>query len=125
MCQQWSDARRPAVLKAARLTSTAQAAEASLGDLLVFVRHVACSVSVRRLMTSRVWTGLLLRICGQVPECGGRQIQALRPRLLALQLLATVLPALDTAENREYAAQVRHAPADCSQVERYWALSAD
>ena len=49
----------------------------------------------------------------QVPEgCvgsvgGGRRIQTLRPRLLALQLLATVLPALDTKLNREYAAQVR------------------
>ena len=57
-------------------------------------------------MTSRVWTGLLLRICGQVPEAAGRQIQALRPRLLALQLLATVLPALDTKQNGQYAAQV-------------------
>ncbi|KAF0297934.1 putative E3 ubiquitin-protein ligase HERC1 [Amphibalanus amphitrite] len=102
-----SSAGRPtAVLQAARLTSTAQAAESSLGDLLVFVRHVACTVSVRRLMTSRVWTGLLLRICGQVPDGCGRQIQALRPRLLALQLLANVLPALDTRENREYAAQL-------------------
>ncbi|XP_037084977.1 probable E3 ubiquitin-protein ligase HERC1 [Pollicipes pollicipes] len=97
---------RPPVWQSRRLTSTARAAESSLGDLLVFVRHVASTASVRRRMTSHAWTGLLLRICGQVPEPGTRRIQALRPRLLALQLLGTVLPSLDTKEDRAYAAQL-------------------
>jgi len=67
-----------------------------LGDCLILVRRVATSKRMRALIAGSEWTGLLLRILGQ------EDLVALRPKLLALLLLGSVLPEADyTAEHRE------------------------
>ncbi|XP_063233987.1 probable E3 ubiquitin-protein ligase HERC1 isoform X2 [Bacillus rossius redtenbacheri] len=77
-----------------------RAAEHALGDFLVFVRRVASSPGARRLLGGQEWASALLAVTGPRGEGddsapGLPLVQALRPRLLALQLLATVLPGGD------------------------------
>lgn len=87
-----------------------RAAERSLGDFLVFVRRIASSRILRKLLAGREWTDTLLTILGQQiagDDTSLPRIQALRPRLLAIQLLASVLPSLDPTTSTEHREQVR------------------
>ncbi|KAE8748468.1 hypothetical protein FOCC_FOCC004763 [Frankliniella occidentalis] len=77
--------------------------ERTLGDRLLFVRRVACSRRMRILLASHKWTDLLLLILSQneIKADGSLKmslvqprIHSLRPKLLALQLLGTILPSL-------------------------------
>nr|CAD7425857.1 unnamed protein product [Timema monikensis] len=75
-------------------------AERSLGDFLVFVRRVTASHTIRRLLATQEWIDTLLSVTGQRGTLEGEEVmlprvQALRPRLLALQLLSTVLPFME------------------------------
>ncbi|KAJ1527946.1 hypothetical protein ONE63_007879 [Megalurothrips usitatus] len=90
-------------------SSEIAACERTLGDRLLFVRRVACSKRMRSLLASYKWTSLFLQILSQdtlkqdilttmlttlnlnIPE---PRIQSLRPKLLALQLLGTILPSV-------------------------------
>jgi len=84
--------------------------ERSLGDFLVFVRRIASSRVLRKLLAGREWTNTLLNILGQQTtgeDMSLPRIQALRPRLLAIQLLAAVLPSLDRSTSTEHREQVR------------------
>ncbi|XP_069694063.1 probable E3 ubiquitin-protein ligase HERC1 isoform X1 [Periplaneta americana] len=86
-----------------------RAAERSLGDFLVFVRRIASSRVLRKLLAGREWTNTLLMILGQQTsgdDTSLPRIQALRPRLLAIQLLASVLPSLDPTTSTEHREQV-------------------
>ncbi|XP_068081364.1 probable E3 ubiquitin-protein ligase HERC1 [Anabrus simplex] len=101
-----------------------RAAERSLGDFLVFVRRVSSSHVMRRMMATRQWTQTLLTVVGQRvsgDEDAVPRIQALRPRLLALQLLATVLPSLDPASGVEHKEQVVR-ELFCQLVANMWSL---
>jgi E3 ubiquitin-protein ligase HERC1 len=87
-----------------------RAAERSLGDFLVFVRRIASSRLLRKLLARQEWTDTLLTILGQQVtgvDTSLPRIQALRPRLLAIQLLASVLPSLDPTSSTEHKEQVR------------------
>jgi E3 ubiquitin-protein ligase HERC1 len=87
-----------------------RAAERSLGDFLVFVRRIASSRVLRKLLAGQVWTNTLLTILGQQTtedDTSLPRIQSLRPRLLAIQLLASVLPSLDPTTSTEHREQVR------------------
>jgi hypothetical protein len=85
------------------------AAERNLGDFLVFVRRIASSRVLRKLMAGRKWTNTLLTILGQeiTGDTSLPRIQALRPRLLTIQLLASVLPSLDPTTSTDHREQVR------------------
>lgn len=86
-----------------------RAAERNLGDFLVFVRRIASSRILRKLLAGKEWTDTLLKVLGQQASCNDSalpRIQALRPRLLAIQLLASVLPSLDPNTNSEHKEQV-------------------
>jgi E3 ubiquitin-protein ligase HERC1 len=87
-----------------------RSAERSLGDFLVFVRRIASSRIIRKLLAGQEWTDTLLTILGQQitgDDTSLPRIQALRPRLLAIQLLASVLPSLDLTTSTEHREQVR------------------
>lgn len=87
-----------------------RAAERSLGDFLVFVRRIASSRVLRKLLAGRKWTDTLLTILGQQitgDDTSLPRIQALRPRLLTIQLLASVLPSLDPTTSTDHREQVR------------------
>lgn len=67
--------------------------ERNLGDFLVFVRCLASSKLIRNSLCSMKWTKSLLSISGNIDfSCNTINVQSLRPKLLALQLLGTVLP---------------------------------
>lgn len=83
--------------------------ERRLGDFLVFVRRIASSRVLRKLLAGREWTNTLLTILGQQTtgeDTSLPRIQALRPRLLAIQLLASVLPSLDHSTSTDHKEQV-------------------
>lgn len=98
-------------------SSELTACEQTLGNRLLFVRRVACSKRMSALLASYKWTNLLLLILSQdeVKTEGSvinplkmslaqPRIQSLRPKLLALQLLGTILPNVkfsDALEGKE------------------------
>ncbi|KAK7862054.1 hypothetical protein R5R35_011478 [Gryllus longicercus] len=103
-----------------------RSAERQLGDFLVFVRRVASSSVLRTLLASRQWTQMLLTVVGQRTSAGEEQvnlprIHSLRPRLLALQLLAAVLPSLDPSTGTEHKEQVVR-ELFCQLVANMWVL---
>ncbi|CAB3370488.1 Hypothetical predicted protein [Cloeon dipterum] len=77
------------------ISSSQRAAERALGDFLVFVRRIAGCQAISSLIASRQWTDTLLAICSQCSETGLPRISCLRPRLLALKLLGSVLPCMN------------------------------
>ncbi|XP_063955724.1 probable E3 ubiquitin-protein ligase HERC1 isoform X1 [Lytechinus pictus] len=84
---------------------TRQAAQNALGDFLVFLRRVSSCGVVQAKMADSGWTDILLAIVGHHPQSGLPRIENVRTRLLALHLLETVLPALNT-NNRGQQIQV-------------------
>lgn len=87
-----------------------RASECSLGDFLVFVRRIASSRVLRKLLAGRKWTNTLLTILGQQitgDDTSLPRIQSLRPRLLVIHLLASVLPSLDPTTSTDHREQVR------------------
>ncbi|XP_021933596.1 probable E3 ubiquitin-protein ligase HERC1 isoform X3 [Zootermopsis nevadensis] len=86
-----------------------RASERSLGDFLVFVRRIASSRVLRKLLAGRKWTNTLLTILGQQitgDDTSLPRIQSLRPRLLVIHLLASVLPSLDPTTSTDHREQV-------------------
>ncbi|KAK7116135.1 hypothetical protein V1264_001871 [Littorina saxatilis] len=70
-------------------------AVAAVGDFLVFLRRVCCNPSVQHRLTEHRWLKILLTIISGTNEKGQLYVDNLRVRLLALQLLSSVLPACD------------------------------
>lgn len=112
-------------------SSELAACERTLGDRLLLVRRVACSKKMRSLLATHKWTNLLLHILSQKEiqtdtsmfgslkmSIAQPQIQSLRPKLLSLQLLGTILPSMqfsgcqngdpigDKGQNTEHREQV-------------------
>lgn len=108
-------------------SSELAACERTLGDRLLFVRRVACSRRMRSLLASYKWTNLLLLILSQDEiktdgpvlsslkmSLAQPRIQSLRPKLLSLQLLGTILPSVkfsncldgNEVQNNEHREQV-------------------
>ncbi|KAH9513367.1 putative E3 ubiquitin-protein ligase herc1 [Bulinus truncatus] len=78
----------------------------SVADLLVFLRHVMATKGAQRRLTEWRWVKCLIHLaCGQDGE-GHFCFDSLRVRILALQLLGTVLPALDAQQETEYKTKV-------------------
>ncbi|KAH9513369.1 putative E3 ubiquitin-protein ligase herc1 [Bulinus truncatus] len=78
----------------------------SVADLLVFLRHVMVTKGAQRRLTEWRWVKCLIHLaCGQDGE-GHFCFDSLRVRILALQLLGTVLPALDAQQETEYKTKV-------------------
>lgn len=69
--------------------------ERNLGDFLVFIRCIASNKLIRYSLCSKKWTQSLLSISGNQESIN---FQSLRPKLLSLQLLGTVLPAVKSTE---------------------------
>ena len=75
----------------------------------MFVRRIASSRILRKLLAGKEWTNTLLKVLGQQTtgnDSSLPKIQALRPRLLAIQLLASVLPSLESNTSTEHKEQV-------------------
>lgn len=90
--------------------------EHSLRDLLQFLLIcLSGDAVVAWLLASQEWARQLLRVVGVGADHRPR-VEALSPRLLALQLLTSVLPrrALD-AELRQQVSQIR-----CSAIKESW-----
>lgn len=64
--------------------------ERNLGDFLVFVHYLASSKALKSSFCTEEWVRSLLSVTGNP---GGKS-QSLRPKLLALQLLGTILPSV-------------------------------
>ncbi|XP_035829751.1 probable E3 ubiquitin-protein ligase HERC1 isoform X3 [Aplysia californica] len=78
----------------------------AVADFLVFLRHVMATRTVQRKLTEWRWVHCLIRLaCGQDRD-GHSCFDSLRVQILALQLLATVMPALDLQEEKEYKTKV-------------------
>ncbi|XP_059169765.1 probable E3 ubiquitin-protein ligase HERC1 isoform X3 [Physella acuta] len=78
----------------------------TLADLLVFLRHVMATRGSQRRLTEWRWVKCLIDLgCGQDRE-GHLCFDSLRVRILALQLLGAVLPALDMHQENEYKTKV-------------------
>lgn len=68
--------------------------ERNLGDFLVFIHYLASSKIIQKSLCCKKWTRSLLSITGNQENAMNLKIQSLRPKLLALQLLGTILPSL-------------------------------
>lgn len=78
-----------------------------LGDFLVFLRTVASSHIIQKILSTKKWIDALLSIViNKESGCNVRQVYGLRPKLLALQLLQTILSTRKASdierEHREY-----------------------
>uniref|UniRef100_A0A2C9KCS9 B30.2/SPRY domain-containing protein n=1 Tax=Biomphalaria glabrata TaxID=6526 RepID=A0A2C9KCS9_BIOGL len=92
--------------EAQSLTDLKQVNLSSVADLLVFLRHVMATKGAQRRLTEWRWVKCLIHLaCGQDGE-GHFCFDSLRVRILALQLLGTVLPALDAQQDAEYKTKV-------------------
>jgi len=80
------------------MSGAQKAAERALGDFLVFVRRIASCNAISSLLSSRQWTETLLAVCAQCPDTSLPKISCLRPRLLALHLLGSVLPGMNITD---------------------------
>ncbi|KAL8615069.1 hypothetical protein ACOMHN_013603 [Nucella lapillus] len=76
-------------------TDVSFVAVSAVGDFLVFLRRVCCNHSVQHRLTDHRWLKVLFTIISGTDEKGHLYIDNLRVRLLALQLLSSVLPACD------------------------------
>ncbi|GAB1606906.1 hypothetical protein Ahia01_000973300, partial [Argonauta hians] len=74
----------------------------AIGDFLVFLRRIAASVSIQSRLACSKWTDVLLDIAGKFTEKGLPLISSLRSRLIALHLLAVILPACPKDTDRHY-----------------------
>uniref|UniRef100_A0A0L8HTX3 HECT-type E3 ubiquitin transferase n=1 Tax=Octopus bimaculoides TaxID=37653 RepID=A0A0L8HTX3_OCTBM len=74
----------------------------AIGDFLVFLRRIAASVPVQSRLACKKWTSVLLDIAGKFSEKGLPLISSLRTRLIALHLLAVILPACPKDLDRDY-----------------------
>ncbi|PVD19395.1 hypothetical protein C0Q70_19883 [Pomacea canaliculata] len=83
-------------------------AVAVVGDFLVFLRRVCCNRTVQHRLTEHRWLQTLLTIISGTDEKGQLYIDNLRVRLLAMQLLSSVLPAYDKEadSNTDYKKEV-------------------
>lgn len=114
-------------------SSELAACERTLGDRLLFVRRVACSKRMRSLLASDKWTNLLLHILSQEEiqtntsvfgslkmKIAQPHIQSLRPKLLSLQLLGTILPSmqLSVCPNGDHVGDSMQNIEHCEQVVR-------
>ncbi|KAF5301595.1 hypothetical protein FQR65_LT08900 [Abscondita terminalis] len=80
----------------------------ALGDYLVFLQTVASNHIIRSLLSSKKWIDAVLSIIvNKDPEEHILQLKSLRPKLLALQFLGTILPNCKTldVEIRKYVVQ--------------------
>ncbi|BFZ01051.1 hypothetical protein BsWGS_04090 [Bradybaena similaris] len=83
-----------------------QAKMLRLADFLVFLRHVVATRGAQRRLTNWKWVKCLINLgCGQDRD-GYLCFDSLRVRILALQLLSAILPALDTTGDGGYKTQV-------------------
>ncbi|RUS68742.1 hypothetical protein EGW08_023496, partial [Elysia chlorotica] len=87
-------------------TQNIQAKMSSLADFLVYLRHVMASKGVQKRLAEIRWVKCLVNLSSGLDNEGRLRFDSLRVRILALQLLGTVLPALDSHQNQEYKAQV-------------------
>ncbi|XP_076465936.1 putative E3 ubiquitin-protein ligase HERC1 isoform X3 [Babylonia areolata] len=76
-------------------TDVSFVAVSAVGDFLVFLRRVCCNHTVQHRLTDHRWLKVLFTIISGTDEKGHLYIDNLRVRLLALQLLSSVLPACD------------------------------
>ena len=75
-----------------KIDSKIKVYKTTLGDFLVFLRRIASCPQIQTLMSSAKWTDLLVNIVQHDQKQGALvAIDDLRARLLALQLLTTVL----------------------------------
>ncbi|XP_031334464.1 probable E3 ubiquitin-protein ligase HERC1 isoform X1 [Photinus pyralis] len=81
------------VLKAVPLKRFVTNYNRALGGFLVFLRTIAANEIIQTVLRRRKWLDILLSIIvSKDIEESGLQLKTLRPRLLALQLLQTILP---------------------------------
>lgn len=66
--------------------------ERNLGDFLVFIHHLASSKIIKNTLCSKKWTSSLLSVTGNEENSLNLKVHSLRPKLLALQLLGSILP---------------------------------
>ncbi|XP_018324237.1 probable E3 ubiquitin-protein ligase HERC1 isoform X2 [Agrilus planipennis] len=69
----------------------------TLGDFIVFLRTMAASKSIQRLIGTPRWINKLVSLLESKENQLPIHVHALRPKLLAIQLLQTVLPALKSS----------------------------
>ncbi|XP_019763936.2 probable E3 ubiquitin-protein ligase HERC1 isoform X1 [Dendroctonus ponderosae] len=67
-----------------------------MGDFLLFLRTIASSISIQRLLGTESWISALLTVLDttQLHLSYNSQLKVLKPKLLILQILQTVLPGL-------------------------------
>ncbi|GFS09340.1 HECT and RLD domain-containing E3 ubiquitin protein ligase family member 1, partial [Elysia marginata] len=83
-----------------------QAKMSSLADFLVYLRHVMASKGVQKKLAEIRWVKCLINLSSGLDNEGQLRFDSLRVRILALQLLGTVLPSLDSHKKQEYKTQV-------------------
>lgn len=80
-------------------SSEIRCVERNLGDLMSFISCLSYNPTLGPLLASHRWTQSFLTIVG-VESTGVPRIEALAPRLLALELLSHVLPKRDIGSER-------------------------